>query len=169
MFCSSVRDQSCTDILDLFHRLRSEVSSGGELEVSDPDPPTSSAPQFVTLHSPVGGVVSCSLTLTLTHFLTLFLSLCNSGSGWCNWFRLSGWCNSGWCNCVSVRLQVADVDVDSDTPGTSSGNRVRDSVMMKGGPVFNTASIFTTAASNQPVCWCLLVTNLVTNQRIGVS
>lgn len=29
----SFRDQSCTDILDLYHKLKSEISSGGEAEV----------------------------------------------------------------------------------------------------------------------------------------
>lgn len=30
----SRRDQSCTDILDLYHRLKSEISSGEEAEVT---------------------------------------------------------------------------------------------------------------------------------------
>lgn len=73
-----IRDQSCADILDLYHKMRSEVSSGGEAEVTR------------LLHE-----TSAVFLLGLS-FLADF-----------------------------VVLSQIDIDVDSDTPGTSAGHRVK--------------------------------------------
>uniref|UniRef100_A0A3B4XQH8 Bromodomain and WD repeat domain containing 3 n=1 Tax=Seriola lalandi dorsalis TaxID=1841481 RepID=A0A3B4XQH8_SERLL len=55
-----IGDQSCTDILDLYHRLRCEISSGGEAEELDVDsdtPGTSTGHRGANLNSKKRGVV----------------------------------------------------------------------------------------------------------------